>query len=216
MEVNSASAPVTTAGVSVSTAELSTPPPPPTTTTNLIEDEDLTIAQTLMKMKSEKSKAKGLTMQEPSKSGTRVRVPPPQIDPKDKGNAKMVEPEKPKKKKDQIQYDADVLAAGSSKRDAEEELDQESSKRQKTVPEQGMNVEALQTKYLIIDWEIYTKGTRKYWNIIRIGNLTERKGIDIYMLVEKEYPLSRGTLTLRGSATLLVDLRYIEIPETIL
>ncbi|GKB85399.1 hypothetical protein Tco_0957671 [Tanacetum coccineum] len=71
------------------------------------------------------------------------------------------------------------LATGSSKRYAEEELDQESSKRQKTsessklaeeprdkeadelsqeelqqtmiiVPEQGMNVEALQTKYLII------------------------------------------------------------------
>ncbi|GKC71608.1 hypothetical protein Tco_1117491 [Tanacetum coccineum] len=88
------------------------------------------------------------------------------------------------------------LAAGSSKRDAEEELDQESSKRQKTdesselaeepkdkeadelsqeelqqmmiiVLEKGMNVEALQTKYLIIDWEIYTEGTRKYWKIIR-------------------------------------------------
>ncbi|GJU66570.1 uncharacterized mitochondrial protein-like protein [Tanacetum coccineum] len=42
MEVNTASASVTTAGVS--------------TTTLLIEDEDLTIAQTLMKMKSEKSK----------------------------------------------------------------------------------------------------------------------------------------------------------------
>ncbi|GJY34784.1 putative ribonuclease H-like domain-containing protein [Tanacetum coccineum] len=81
------------------------------------------------------------------------------------------------------------LAVGSSKRDAEEELDQESSKRQKTgesselaeeprdkeddelsqeelqqmmiiVLEQGMNVEALQTKYPIIDWEIYTEGTR--------------------------------------------------------
>ncbi|GKB19008.1 hypothetical protein Tco_0852931, partial [Tanacetum coccineum] len=94
------------------------------------------------------------------------------------------------------------LAAGSSKRDAEEELDQESSKRQKTgesselaeeprvkeadelsqeelqqmmiiVPEQGMNVEALQTKYPIIDWEIYTEGTRKYWKIIRVGNHTE-------------------------------------------
>ncbi|GKC81326.1 hypothetical protein Tco_1137043 [Tanacetum coccineum] len=52
------------------------------------------------------------------------------------------------------------LAARSSKRDAEEELDQESSKRQKTVPEQGMNVEALQTKYPIINWEIYTEGTR--------------------------------------------------------
>ncbi|GJX03100.1 putative ribonuclease H-like domain-containing protein [Tanacetum coccineum] len=53
--VTTASAPVTTAGVSVSTAEPSTPP---TTTTTPIEDEDLTIAQTLIKMKSEKSKAK--------------------------------------------------------------------------------------------------------------------------------------------------------------
>ncbi|GJZ17259.1 hypothetical protein Tco_0553382 [Tanacetum coccineum] len=41
------------------------------------------------------------------------------------------------------------------------------------VPEQGMNVEALQTKYLIIDWEIYIEGTRKYWKIIRVGNHTE-------------------------------------------
>ncbi|GKB83936.1 ribonuclease H-like domain-containing protein, partial [Tanacetum coccineum] len=85
----------------------------------------------------------------------------------------------------------------------EEELDQESSKRQKTsesselakeprdkkademsqeeltqmmiiVLEQGMNVESLQTKYLITNWEIYTEGTRKYWKIIRDGNHTER------------------------------------------
>ncbi|GJQ91817.1 hypothetical protein Tco_1000624 [Tanacetum coccineum] len=83
------------------------------------------------------------------------------------------------------------LAAGSSKRDTEEELDQESSKRQKTdesselaeeprdkeadelsqeelqqlmiiVPEQGMNIASLQTKYPIIDLEIYTEGIRKY------------------------------------------------------
>ncbi|GJU85659.1 hypothetical protein Tco_1293205 [Tanacetum coccineum] len=182
----------------------------------------------------------------------------------------------------------------SSKRDAEEEVAQESSKRQKTgeslvsveepkdkeakllqerlqqmmiiVPEQGMNVEALQTKYLIIDWEIYTEGARKYWKIIRVGNHTEslvkekfnstkptkdkereiwvdlrrlfepdtydelwklqkhihdltwklydscglhhvstEKGIDIYMLIEKEYPLSRGTLTQMLVAKLLVD-----------
>ncbi|GKA07201.1 hypothetical protein Tco_0686425 [Tanacetum coccineum] len=142
------------------------------------------------------------------------------------------------------------LAAESSKRPAEEELDQHSSKKQKTgeisepidkevdelsqeelqqmmiiVPEQGMNVEALQTKYLIIDWEIYIEDTRKYWKIIRIRNHTEKhihdltwklydlcgvhhvsteKGIDINMLVEKEYPLSRGTLTLMLIAKLLV------------
>ncbi|GJX31167.1 reverse transcriptase domain-containing protein [Tanacetum coccineum] len=68
--VTTASAPITTAGVSVSTTEPSTPLTT-TATRNLIEDEDLIIAQTFMKMKSEKSKAKGVTMQEPSESGTR-------------------------------------------------------------------------------------------------------------------------------------------------
>ncbi|GJZ09640.1 ribonuclease H-like domain-containing protein [Tanacetum coccineum] len=49
IEVTTASAPVTTAGVSVSTAEPSTPP----ITTTIIKDGDLIIAQTLMKMRSQ-------------------------------------------------------------------------------------------------------------------------------------------------------------------
>ncbi|GKB33304.1 uncharacterized mitochondrial protein-like protein, partial [Tanacetum coccineum] len=54
-EVITASAPITTADVSVSTVEPSTPP----TTTTLIEDEDFTIAQTLMEEnESEISKKK--------------------------------------------------------------------------------------------------------------------------------------------------------------
>ncbi|GJT21276.1 hypothetical protein Tco_0891213 [Tanacetum coccineum] len=36
-----------------------------------------------------------------------------------------------------------------------------------------MNVEALQTKYPIIDWEVYTEDSRKYWKIIGVGNHTE-------------------------------------------
>ncbi|GJV79296.1 hypothetical protein Tco_1515166 [Tanacetum coccineum] len=66
MEVNTASAPVTTAGVFVSTAKPITtvsvnittvePSTTPTTTKTVIEDEDLIIAQTLMKMRSEKLK----------------------------------------------------------------------------------------------------------------------------------------------------------------
>ncbi|GKB53862.1 hypothetical protein Tco_0904615 [Tanacetum coccineum] len=215
-----------------------------------------------------------------------------------------------------IRREVPELAAGSSKRDAEEELDQGSSKRQKTsensepaeeskekeddelsqeelqqlmiiVPEEGMNVEALQTKYPIIDWEVYTEDSRMYWKIIRVGNHTEvyqifkdmlksfdrddlvklwslvqerfnsidptedkeielwvelkrlfepdvddelwksqkhvhditwrlydtcgvhhvstKDGIDIYMLVEKEYPLSRGVLTQMLAAKLLVE-----------
>ncbi|GKB87163.1 hypothetical protein Tco_0959435 [Tanacetum coccineum] len=88
--VITASAPVATAGVSVSTAKPSTPPP---TTTTFIEDEDLTIAQTLMKMRSVKSKEKskkkgvssetatrltrGVIMKEASETDTRPIVPPP-------------------------------------------------------------------------------------------------------------------------------------------
>ncbi|GJY04539.1 hypothetical protein Tco_0370479 [Tanacetum coccineum] len=118
MEVNTASAPVTTAGVSVSTtnpitnvsvnittAETSTPP---TTPTIVIEDEDLTIVQTLMKMRSEKSKVRGVVMKEPSETATRPTVPPQQHDPKDKGNGKMLEQETPLKKKDQIKFDEEI------------------------------------------------------------------------------------------------------------
>ncbi|GKF59361.1 hypothetical protein Tco_0176147, partial [Tanacetum coccineum] len=185
---------------------------------------------------------------------------------------------------------------GSSKRDAEEELGQESSKRKKIsessqqakeprdkesnelsqeelqqlmilVLEEGMNIEALQTKYPIIDWEVYTKDSRIYWKIIRADlvklwslvqerfNSTEptedkeieiwvelkrllkrlfehditwrlydtcgvhhvsiKDGVDIYMLVEREYPLSRGVLTQMLVAKLLVK-QDMKCPENFL
>ncbi|GJS77141.1 hypothetical protein Tco_0727022 [Tanacetum coccineum] len=90
------------------------------------------------------------------------------------------------------------VVAGSSKRDAEQELNQECSKRKKIgegsepaeeskdelsqeqlqqlmiiVLEEGINVESLQTKYPIIGREVYTKDSRMYWKIIRVGNHTE-------------------------------------------
>ncbi|GJX60450.1 hypothetical protein Tco_0291840 [Tanacetum coccineum] len=88
-EVNTASAPVTNVGISVSTAE-------PITTA------------TFVKMRSEKSKVRGVVMQEPSETATRLIVPPQQHDPKDKRKGKMVEQEKPLKKKDQIKFDEEV------------------------------------------------------------------------------------------------------------
>ncbi|GJX76354.1 putative ribonuclease H-like domain-containing protein [Tanacetum coccineum] len=90
----------------VTTAKPSTPPTT-TTITTVIKDEDLIIAQTLMKMKSKKSKVRGVTMQEPNETATRPTVPPPQHDPKDKGKAKMVEPKKPLKRKAQIKFDGE-------------------------------------------------------------------------------------------------------------
>ncbi|GJT10839.1 hypothetical protein Tco_0857881 [Tanacetum coccineum] len=92
--VTTDSAPITTAGVSVSTAKPSTPPP--TTTTNFIKDEDLTIAQTLMKIRN---KGKGI-MQEPKKP---VKV----------------------KGKDQIEYDADVAQRLQAELDEEARLERE-------------------------------------------------------------------------------------------
>ncbi|GJU03296.1 hypothetical protein Tco_1113634 [Tanacetum coccineum] len=207
--------------------------------------------------------------------------------------------------------------AASSKKRSRAEPDEESVKRQKiretsglgeeqlakkekelseeelqkllvVVPVEEVYVEALQVKYPIIDWEVYSEDTRRYWRIIRVGNHTEAyqifadmlkkfdrddlvklwdlvkkrfstteptddkekelwvelkrlfepdnddilwklqrymhdplvwrlydtcgvhhvssvRGHDIFMLVEKEYPLTRGTLGLMMVARLLVE-----------
>ncbi|GJZ69070.1 hypothetical protein Tco_0632620 [Tanacetum coccineum] len=124
----------------------------------------------------------------------------------------------------------------SMKRAGEKQSDQ-SAKRQKMkddaekedfkeylniVLEEGMNVEALQTKYPLIDWEIYTKDSRVYWKIIRrlfepdtndllelqrymhdpltwrlyaacgVHHVSTETGLDIFMLVDKDYTLTRG------------------------
>ncbi|GJT99436.1 hypothetical protein Tco_1109775 [Tanacetum coccineum] len=175
------------------------------------------------------------------------------------------------------------LAAGTFKRDAEEELVQESSKRLKTgessvpaeepkdkeeeelsqeriqqmmikVPEQGMNVyqffddmlKAFDREDLVKLWSlvkekftsteptedkereiwvelkrlfepdtndelwklqkhIHDNLTWKLYDSCRVHYVSTEDGIDIYMLVEKEYPLSRGTLTLMLVAKLLVE-----------
>ncbi|GJU35805.1 hypothetical protein Tco_1184159 [Tanacetum coccineum] len=41
------------------------------------------------------------------------------------------------------------------------------------VPDEGINVEALQTKYPIIGWEVHSNDTMQFWKIIRVGNHTE-------------------------------------------
>ncbi|GJT44933.1 hypothetical protein Tco_0953648 [Tanacetum coccineum] len=121
------------------------------------------------------------------------------------------------------------LAAGSSKRHAEEELDQESSKRQKTgesselaeeprVKEADeLSQEELQQMMIIVLVDEYTNDkllklqnhihdlTLRLYDSCGVHHVSTKKGIDIYMMVEKEYPLSRGTLTLMLVAKLLVD-----------
>ncbi|GJV75387.1 hypothetical protein Tco_1506971 [Tanacetum coccineum] len=143
--------------------------------------------------------------------------------------------------------------------------DDENVKRQKigepsdTVEE--VYIEALYVKYPIIDWEVYSEDTRKYWRIIRdlvnerfsiiepiddkekelwvelkrffepddgdtlwklqrymhdplvwrlydacgVHHVSLVRGHDIFMLVEKDYPLSKGVLMLTLVNKLLVE-----------
>ncbi|GJZ61016.1 putative reverse transcriptase domain-containing protein [Tanacetum coccineum] len=143
--VSVASASVTTDGVSISTAK---PRTPPTTTTTAFEDEDLTIAQTLVKMRSQKDKEKGkgvafraaqeesarLTRILPTARPTRIL---PTIDPKDKGKGIMQEPEKPPKnlRKAHIQMDEDL----AMRLHEEEKVALERMQRNRVAQEEASN-----------------------------------------------------------------------------
>ncbi|GJZ70620.1 hypothetical protein Tco_0634471 [Tanacetum coccineum] len=105
---------VSTDVLEVSTATPMTPP----TTTSIFDDEDITMAQTLIKMKEEKAKEKGVSIKDTKDSSRPARSvltlkPLPTIDPKDKGKGVLEEPE-PAKKMTKSDFDAAQIA-----RDAE-------------------------------------------------------------------------------------------------
>ncbi|GKC14312.1 hypothetical protein Tco_1011094 [Tanacetum coccineum] len=131
--VSAASASVTTAGVSISTAE---PRTPPTTTTTAFEDEDLTIAQTLVKMRSEKAKEKRVAVRDVEESARSTKILPT-IDPKDKGKGIMQEPEKPPKnpRKAQIQMDEEL----AMRLQEEEKAELEKMQRERAAQEEASN-----------------------------------------------------------------------------
>ncbi|GKA06213.1 hypothetical protein Tco_0685437 [Tanacetum coccineum] len=57
---------------------------------------------------------------------------------------------------------------------------EELKKMMEIIPVEEFYIEALQAKYPIIDWEIYSEEQRKYWKIIRVGNHTE-----VYQIFEE-------------------------------
>nr|GEY47204.1 retrovirus-related Pol polyprotein from transposon TNT 1-94 [Tanacetum cinerariifolium] len=94
------------------------------------------------------------------------------------------------------------------------------------IPVAEFKVEALQVKYPLIDWEIYFEGSRNYWRIIRVGGIIQvyksfedmklytncevhqvssTNRYDIFMFLEKEYPLTNVVLLLMLSAKLQFD-----------
>ncbi|GJU44955.1 hypothetical protein Tco_1202221 [Tanacetum coccineum] len=84
----------------VSTAEVTTDS---ATTTTV---DELTLAQTLIKIKAAKPKVRGVMIQEPSEFT--ITTPAASKPSQDKGKAKIIKPQKPLKKKDQIMYDQEA------------------------------------------------------------------------------------------------------------
>ncbi|GJT96474.1 hypothetical protein Tco_1091992 [Tanacetum coccineum] len=137
--VSAVSAPITTAGVAISTAE---PRTPPTTATTAFIDEDLTIAQTLVKIRSEKAKEKGVAFRDVEETprlprSTATLQPLPTMDPKDKGKGVLVEeePKKPEKvkRRDQglAQIESDAELAQRLHEEELAELDRAQKEKQK-------------------------------------------------------------------------------------
>ncbi|GJS69882.1 hypothetical protein Tco_0702723, partial [Tanacetum coccineum] len=93
------------------------------------------------------------------------------------------------------------------------------------IPDEGINVEALQTKYPIIGWEVYSKDTMQFWKIIRVGNHTEiyqvfedmLKNFDrddlvkLWILVQEKY--NSSGLTKDKEIELWVELKMLFEPD---
>ncbi|GJR92306.1 hypothetical protein Tco_0264480 [Tanacetum coccineum] len=149
---------VTTAGEGVTATKIDeiTTTSAPTTTIN-----EITFAQTLIKIKEAKPKsvtttattttttrpkARGVVVQEPSELGITTSCPqasqPSKT--KEKGKAKMIEPELPLKKKDQVALDEEMvrnLEAQFSAKRAGDKLESDKSKKQKTDENEEVEVD---------------------------------------------------------------------------
>nr|GEY26229.1 hypothetical protein [Tanacetum cinerariifolium] len=171
---------------------------------------------------------RGVIIKEASKTASRQMVPPQQqLDPKDKGKGIMQEPEKPEKVKgkDQTLLDEEVARRLEAQMQAEFK-EEERVARQR---EEEANLISWDNTQAIMeaDYELAQRLQAENRDKVLEGSGKkakssgkeavsknrieeefdqEKKGIYIYILVEKEYLLSRGTLTLMLVAKLLVDL----------
>ncbi|GJS53005.1 hypothetical protein Tco_0626367 [Tanacetum coccineum] len=115
-------------------------PRTPPTTTSIFDDEDITMAQTLIKMREEEAKEKGVSIKDVDDSSRPARSiltlkPLPTIDPKDKGKGVLKEsPVKKVKRSDldaaQIAKDAEIARLIHEKELAKMEREREERQRQ--------------------------------------------------------------------------------------
>ncbi|GJT51117.1 hypothetical protein Tco_0977274 [Tanacetum coccineum] len=119
-----------------------------------ITNVELTLAQTLAELKSARPNTKGVVMQDPSESTPTIYLQLPsqvkgQVS-KDKGKAKMIEPEKPLKKKDQIMFDEEEALRLQAKFDEEDRLAREKAQQ---VEEANIAWDDIQAK-IDVDYQL--------------------------------------------------------------
>ncbi|GJW75981.1 hypothetical protein Tco_1000597 [Tanacetum coccineum] len=117
------------------------------------------------------------------------------------------------------------------RRKEKEVTEEELKKLLVIVPVEEVYIEALQVKYPIIDWEVFTEESRSYWKIIRVRNHTEvykvfkdmlkrfdrddleklwdlcstERGHYIFMAFEKELSTNKALMTVMLANKLQVD-----------
>ncbi|GJY98089.1 hypothetical protein Tco_0514999 [Tanacetum coccineum] len=116
----------------------------------LITPEEITLAQALHELKTAKPKVKGIIFKEPVESTiitTLSSQQPSQVKVHDKGKVKMVEPEKPMKKKELIRLDKEIASKLQAEFDEEVRLAREKVKEEQeanvALTEEWDNVQAM-------------------------------------------------------------------------
>ncbi|GJT97440.1 putative ribonuclease H-like domain-containing protein [Tanacetum coccineum] len=154
---------VTTAGIEVSAANATLVSVATTTTTTGISEVEITLAQALAELKSAKPKvvvqepvqstttiapstipkAKSITFREPGESTTRTTPTPIPSNIKDKGKAKIIEPERPLKKKEQIRLDEELALKLQVEEEEEDRIAREKAQQVEEANISWDNVQAM-------------------------------------------------------------------------
>ncbi|GJV56189.1 hypothetical protein Tco_1457194 [Tanacetum coccineum] len=134
VEVSTTTTILVSAAPSTTTIPVSDAPTTSTTTT-VITKVEIILAQALAELKTTKPKVKGIIFKEPVESTTTTTIPL-QKPLHDKGKAKMIEPEKPLKKKEQIRLDEEL----AFKLQAEEEEEEARLTREKGQQVEEANI----------------------------------------------------------------------------
>nr|GEY32119.1 hypothetical protein [Tanacetum cinerariifolium] len=208
--------PVSTGGAAVTTDSVSVSTPSPTRNTGVSTTYDITMVETLVYIRKSAAKDKASSFNIEEWEDIQARV---------EADEELVQRVQQRKEINTLKLNKQECLQSLSIRERDDELSQEELQQMMIiVPEQWMNVKSLPTKDdLVMMWslvkekfnstELTDDKQREIW--VKGHHVSTEKGIDIYMLVEKEYPLSRGTLTLMLVAKLLVD-QYNEMSRELL